>query len=129
MQSVLFAVFAAVCIGGIEGNTGRAAGGQNKPGVQRPNIVFLLADDLRPDCLGVLGHPIVKTPRIDRLLERGFIFRNVYVSAQTPARFHPQPHDDSDRSELSARQPHHPHARTDDQGGRVRLDPQWQARQ
>ena len=43
------------------------------------NIVFLLADDLRPDCLGVLGHPIVKTPHIDKLLERGFIFRNTYV--------------------------------------------------
>ena len=45
----------------------------------RPNIVFLLADDLRPDCLGVLGHPIVKTPQIDKLLEHGFIFRNAYV--------------------------------------------------
>ena len=45
----------------------------------RPNVVFLLADDLRPDCLGVLGHRIVKTPHIDRLLQRGFIFRNVYV--------------------------------------------------
>ena len=45
----------------------------------KPNIVFLLADDLRPDCLGVLGHPIVKTPHIDKLLERGFIFRNTYV--------------------------------------------------
>ncbi|HEY3322862.1 MAG TPA: sulfatase-like hydrolase/transferase [Planctomycetota bacterium] len=46
---------------------------------QRLNIVFFLADDLRPDCLGVLGHPIVKTPNIDKLVERGFIFRNAYV--------------------------------------------------
>jgi arylsulfatase A-like enzyme len=45
----------------------------------KPNIVFFLADDLRPDCLGVLGHSIVKTPNIDKLLERGFIFRNTYV--------------------------------------------------
>ncbi|MGA2497063.1 MAG: sulfatase-like hydrolase/transferase [Tepidisphaeraceae bacterium] len=45
----------------------------------KPNIVFLLADDLRPDCLGALGHPIVKTPQIDKLLEHGFIFRNAYV--------------------------------------------------
>jgi len=43
------------------------------------NIVFLLADDLRPDCLGVLGHPVVKTPHLDKLLEHGFIFRNAYV--------------------------------------------------
>ena len=52
----------------------------------RPNIVFLLADDLRPDCLGVLGHKIVKTPNLDKLLEHGFIFRNTYlVGANTGA--------------------------------------------
>ncbi len=45
----------------------------------KPNIVFFLADDLRPDCLGVLGHPIVKTPNVDKLVANGFIFRNAYV--------------------------------------------------
>ncbi len=45
----------------------------------KPNIVFFLADDLRPDCLGVLGHPIVKTPNVDKLVSNGFIFRNAYV--------------------------------------------------
>lgn len=50
---------------------------ESKP--TKPNIVFLLADDLRPDCLGVLGHPIVKTPNVDKLLEKGHIFRNAYV--------------------------------------------------
>lgn len=45
----------------------------------KPNIVFFLADDLRPDCLGILGHPIVKTPNVDKLLADGFIFRNAYV--------------------------------------------------
>jgi arylsulfatase A-like enzyme len=50
-----------------------------QPTAVKPNIVFLLADDLRPDCLGVLGHPIVKTPNIEKLLENGFIFRNTYV--------------------------------------------------
>jgi arylsulfatase A-like enzyme len=49
------------------------------PTAPKLNIVFLLADDLRPDCLGVLGHPIVKTPNLDKLLESGFIFRNAYV--------------------------------------------------
>jgi arylsulfatase A-like enzyme len=43
------------------------------------NICFLLADDLRPDCLGVLGHPIVKTPNLDKLCADGFIFRDAYV--------------------------------------------------
>ncbi|MEI6819652.1 MAG: sulfatase-like hydrolase/transferase [Verrucomicrobiota bacterium] len=45
----------------------------------KPNIVFFLADDLRPDCLGVLGHSIVKTPNIDKLFENGFVFHNAYV--------------------------------------------------
>ena len=54
----------------------------SKPAAKRkpkPNLVFFLADDLRPDCLGALGHPIVKTPNIDKLLESGFVFRNAYV--------------------------------------------------
>ena len=45
----------------------------------KPNLVFLLADDLRPDCLGGLGHPFVKTPNLDKLCQRGFLFRNAYV--------------------------------------------------
>lgn len=43
------------------------------------NVVFLLADDLRPDCLGMFGHPVVKTPNLDKLLANGFAFRNAYV--------------------------------------------------
>ena len=49
----------------------------DKPG--KLNICILLADDLRPDCLGLLGHPVVKTPNLDKLLERGATFRNAYV--------------------------------------------------
>lgn len=43
------------------------------------NICFFLADDLRPDCLGVLGHPIVKTPNLDKLLASGCVFREAYT--------------------------------------------------
>ncbi len=43
------------------------------------NVVFLLADDLRPDCLSMFGHPVVKTPNLDKLLTNGFAFRNAYV--------------------------------------------------
>ena len=49
------------------------------PAGKRRNVVFFLADDLRPDCLGVLGHPIVKTPNIDKLFSDGLIFRNAYT--------------------------------------------------
>jgi arylsulfatase A-like enzyme len=46
----------------------------------RPNIVFILADDLRWNALGCMGDPIVKTPNIDRLAERGTLFRNAFVT-------------------------------------------------
>ena len=50
-----------------------------KPADQKPNVLFILADDLRPDGLGALGNKIVKTPHLDRIVESGFVFRNAYV--------------------------------------------------
>lgn len=46
----------------------------------RPNIVFLFADDQRDDALGHAGHPIIKTPNIDALADRGVRFANSFVS-------------------------------------------------
>lgn len=45
-----------------------------------PNIVFFLTDDQRHDTLGCAGHPILKTPTIDGLAERGVRFSNMFVS-------------------------------------------------
>src|SRR4051812_20830187 len=45
-----------------------------------PNIVFLLADDLRWDTLGCAGNKIVQTPNIDALAKRGTMFRNAFVT-------------------------------------------------
>jgi N-acetylglucosamine-6-sulfatase len=49
-------------------------------GTPRPNIVFVLVDDLRWDELGVAGHPFVRTPNIDRIAREGAIFRNAFVT-------------------------------------------------
>src|SRR5881397_1386958 len=46
----------------------------------RPNIIFILMDDLRFDELGCVGHPFVKTPNIDRLAKEGAIFRNAFAT-------------------------------------------------
>jgi arylsulfatase A-like enzyme len=46
----------------------------------RPNIVFVLMDDLRWDALGIAGHPFVKTPNIDRLGREGAYFENHFVT-------------------------------------------------
>lgn len=40
----------------------------------RPNVVFILVDDLRWDELGIAGHPYVKTPNIDRIGREGDCF-------------------------------------------------------
>lgn len=40
----------------------------------KPNIVFLLADDMRPDCIRALGHPQIETPHLDSLVREGFVF-------------------------------------------------------
>jgi arylsulfatase A-like enzyme len=40
----------------------------------RPNIVFLFADDMRPDAIGALGHPVIKTPNLDSMVREGTTF-------------------------------------------------------
>lgn len=51
--------------------------------VSRPNILLLYADDQRDHTLGCAGHPIVKTPNIDRLANQGVRFENAFVSTST----------------------------------------------
>lgn len=47
---------------------------------KRPNIVFLLADDLRVGSMGFDGHPEVRTPNLDALAKRGMVFNNSFVT-------------------------------------------------
>lgn len=49
-------------------------------GLPRPNIVFILLDDLRYDALGCTGHPVMKTPAIDRIAAEGATFRNCFAT-------------------------------------------------
>jgi arylsulfatase A-like enzyme len=55
---------------------------QDKPSsfVKRPNIVFLLADDMRWDAMGCAGNPIIKTPNLDALASQGTRFKNAFVT-------------------------------------------------
>jgi arylsulfatase A-like enzyme len=47
---------------------------------EKPNIIFFLIDDQRNDTLGCAGHPIIKTPTIDRLASQGTQFVNAFVT-------------------------------------------------
>lgn len=46
----------------------------------RPNIVFILADDLGYGDLQCYGHPRIKTPHLDRLAKQGTRFAQFYMS-------------------------------------------------
>jgi len=48
---------------------------------KRPNIVFILADDLGWGDLGCYGHREIKTPNLDRLAAEGSLYTQFYVAA------------------------------------------------
>jgi N-acetylglucosamine-6-sulfatase len=51
-----------------------------EPAKKKPNIVFIVIDDLRWDDIGCAGHPFVKTPHIDRIAKEGVRFRNFFAT-------------------------------------------------
>lgn len=48
--------------------------------VERPNIVLLLADDMRWDMMGCAGNTIIQTPHLDALAAEGVRFTNAFVT-------------------------------------------------
>ena len=45
----------------------------------KPNILFLFADDQRADTIAALGNPVIKTPNLDRLCRHGVAFTRAYM--------------------------------------------------
>ncbi|OED43406.1 choline-sulfatase [Chromatiales bacterium (ex Bugula neritina AB1)] len=52
------------------------------------NLLVIISDEHRRDALGCMGHPVVKTPNLDQLAERGTVFCNAYTPSPmcVPAR-------------------------------------------
>lgn len=55
---------------------------------RRPNVVLIMTDEMRGDCMGVAGHPDVETPYLDTLAEQGVYYPNAYSACPSciPAR-------------------------------------------
>ena len=53
---------------------------KQKNPLPKPNIIFLLADDLRYNSLGCMGNKIIKTPNIDLLAKEGTLFKNSFAT-------------------------------------------------
>lgn len=45
---------------------------------ERPDVVLIVVDTLRPDYLGCYGHPTANTPNIDTLASEGVLFENAF---------------------------------------------------
>ena len=45
------------------------------------NVLFITADQFRGDCLSAAGHPVVRTPNLDRLAAGGVSFRRHFANA------------------------------------------------
>ncbi len=54
----------------------------------RPNILFIMVDEMRWDAMSSERHPVVATPNLDRLAKQGVRFSNAYTVAPvcSPAR-------------------------------------------
>ena len=57
--------------------------------MKRPNVLYIMCDQFRWDCIAALGNPYVRTPNLDRLAARGLSFSRAYSTCPVcvPARY------------------------------------------
>lgn len=57
--------------------------------MKKPNILYIMCDQFRFDCINALGNTIIQTPNLDRLVKRGRSYVNAYSPCPVcvPARY------------------------------------------
>ena len=50
-------------------------------GDDRLNVLFIMTDQMRADCMACAGHPVIRTPNLDALASEGVRFPNTFVQA------------------------------------------------
>ena len=76
----------AAC-GNVETGNAESAGPE-VPTDNRPNVIVVLADDMRVGYTGYEGHPLIETPHLDQLADGATVFTNAFATsaACTPSR-------------------------------------------
>ncbi len=69
----LVVILFVIAISGCQANPSRET--------QKPNIIYIMADDLGYGDLGSYGQQVIKTPNLDRLAASGTRFTNVYTGS------------------------------------------------
>ncbi len=45
------------------------------------NLLWIMTDQHRADCLGCMGHPVIRTPQLDSLAAEGVVFENAFCQS------------------------------------------------
>lgn len=82
LQSVAVGTLALALIGGLSSCTEQAVelvADPARESARRPNFLIILTDDQRFDTIAALDNRHIRTPNLDRLVERGVVFSNAYI--------------------------------------------------
>lgn len=73
---VLFGLALTLVAGG---NIAVAAGADGQSAVQPPNVLMIVSDDQAYGDYGFMGHPVIRTPHLDKLASESAVFRRGYT--------------------------------------------------
>ncbi|BFZ15075.1 hypothetical protein BsWGS_18114 [Bradybaena similaris] len=77
-MAMLKTAFAFVCFSCVQGLLSLSNGQSSTDNTQRPNVLFIVVDDLRPT-LGCYGEPLLRTPNVDNLASKSILFEQTFV--------------------------------------------------
>ncbi len=74
--------FVRTCAAGVSAFASISVAAKDNPAVQRkqPNIILIVTDDHGRGDLGCYGHPVIKTPNLDKLAGEGVRFTNAFCT-------------------------------------------------